>query len=371
MKRAALVVLLLLHGCVDKNLCQDRSGTCVGVTVRGAGSIAQVDDLHIEVRAPDGDAVSVARADTPMSPSASDMAGRLVDLPVTTAIDLPPGTIGASTVVVQGLVGGRVLSGAESELTIESGAHYAIDLTLAANSPGGVAACPSFAPFCDDFEHDGVPGPNDDMFLGWDPTSPYLIANPGSATLTVSAGLSHAESFRGLYSYFATANTTGTAVLSHPIEQEVAGGIVAVRTYVYVEGPLADVTNLAEIDFDGGATQVDGLFFGGGASSAAARDAGYWQISQDAATVYAGKASPIPYAAWMCVEFVLDIDKGVASIYATDAFAPAENAPPVVQMSDVSHGKVNGFELGLVNAEPVMGVWFDDVAYATQRIGCE
>jgi hypothetical protein len=366
MKRAALVLALLLQGCVDKNLCQGHDGTCIGLTVRGSGSITQVDDLHIEVRVPNGDAVDVTRADT-LAPS-TDLAGPLVDLPVTTAVYLPAGVIDNSTITVQGRVAGAVLSDAESALVIQSGGHYELTLTLAAGSVGGVAACPTFALFCEDFEHDGTPA--DEPFPKWDPHDAVIIENPGGPMLQIALGIDHSESFRGAYSLMATANTTGQGILEHPIDPPQASGVVAVRAYLYVEAALTAPTSFVQITLSGG-DGSNNLDVGAGASSASAKDGGYWQlVLGDGTVTYGGKSAPVAYGAWMCVEAVLDLDNKTASLYATDAFAPDINAPPVMTM-DIAMSSATGFEVGLPYAQLVQGVWFDDLAYATQRIGCE
>jgi hypothetical protein len=366
MKRVALVFALLLHGCADKNLCQGYDGTCIGLTIVGEGAIKQVDDLHIEVRVPDGDAIDVTRADTPMT--SPDLASPLVSLPVTTVVYLPPKAIGNSTIVVQGRADGAILSGAESSLVLESGGHYERTLTLAPSSPGGVAACPTFAQFCDDFESDGPA--SDPIFTQWKPSMPYIIENPSGANLKISVGLDHSESFRGAYALRVLSTTTGLGELIHPLDAAPASGLVAVRAYLYAEGSLVNTTDFLHFDLEGGVTGSFGIFVGAGSSAAGLKDTGYWQLVQGGTITYAGKSALVPYAAWTCFEAVVDLDNKVASLYATDAFAPDIDAPPVAKMN-IGVGPVTGFELGLTNAEPIQGVWLDDVAYATQRIGCE
>jgi hypothetical protein len=109
------LLLVLLAGCADHDLCAGHDGTCIGLVAYGPGN---VDQLHIQMS-------GAARLDgrTPDPPGAARA------LPVSTALFLPPAG-GLVDITVDGLLSGNVVGAGLVEGVVRPGEHLNVRVTL-------------------------------------------------------------------------------------------------------------------------------------------------------------------------------------------------------------------------------------------------
>ncbi len=113
--KSALIFLLFLSGCIDRDPCAGVKGTCLGLHVTGSG---QVDQLRVQL-----DGVAHLDAATPSAPGVAH------DLPVTTAIFLPS-VSGRLDVSIFGLLASVAIGEARATVMIRPSQHLLLELAL-------------------------------------------------------------------------------------------------------------------------------------------------------------------------------------------------------------------------------------------------
>jgi hypothetical protein len=209
---------------------------------------------------------------------------------------------------------------------------------------GGNGACPAFAIFCEDFESGSL--------AQWPMTE--LVGAGASATIT--AARPHAGT-RSLEAQVPPAGSSGAACLTGPIGTH-SSGVLATRAWVY--GPVS----IQNFDL------VLGL------SDAANNN--YTVVGGDNSVNWVGSevrasGSPIDFSStmqttanqWLCVELVFmfgatphyDVYVDGTQVLSKNALTPSPT--------------YNTLRVGAVRADNIgFHVFIDDVAVATQRVGC-
>ena len=121
--RALVLVSLLLSGCGAGSACDGQAGSCVELTVRGAG--LEVDMLFMQLTV----GAQHAMAQTVRN-------DRAVPLPATIAV-LLPGIAGDARLLVRGLSKGQVVGSTNVAVTIRAGEHSRLTVDLATPTDGG------------------------------------------------------------------------------------------------------------------------------------------------------------------------------------------------------------------------------------------
>jgi hypothetical protein len=223
---------------------------------------------------------------------------------------------------------------------------------LAAPPDGGLA-CPSGAIFCDDFESGDV--------SRWDGL------NPGGAGVTEQ--VDGTRPLHGNYALHATAArdapdggvAVAGAVLGKQLPNPATTGTIAAREYVYLSAlPTGSGTVL--LDFDGptfanliSASSSSGKFTVGGTLG------GH------------GSQVDVPVGRWFCLELVVDVRSdttGRVQLYLDGAASPIVDASGTTLPANQSYAIL---QAGLLRVDGTVAfdAWFDDVALAAQRVGCE
>ncbi len=218
----------------------------------------------------------------------------------------------------------------------------AIDTMLDGDAGGG---CPSFTLFCDDFESgDLAKWTAEDM--------------PSSQLVTTAA---HYTGTYGLDSSVPPASGNGgEGDVYYASNDAFSTGTLAIREWVYAPAQLINYVGTLEVTFGAPATATQYI-------EVNADDVGAWSLSEfgsaglhdhdgnvDAAT-----------ATWSCVELVIELGSAASATLYIDGNVSTQGA--LSNLGDsyntiavgVTRANAGGFE-----------VYIDDVAIATQRIGC-
>jgi hypothetical protein len=221
-------------------------------------------------------------------------------------------------------------------------AAVATDGSAAADAGGG---CPSFALFCDGFESGDL-----SKWSGEDVPASQLVTT--GARYTGTYGLdSVVPSDMG-------AGAEGDVYVAPG--ETFATGTLAVREWVYSPAPLINYIGTLELSLGAPATTLQYL-------EVNANDVGAWSLSEFGSAGLHDQPGSIDAetATWTCVELVVELGSAASATIYVDGTISTQGALTNVGDSydhiavGVTRANAGGFE-----------VYVDDVAIATQRIGC-
>lgn len=243
---------------------------------------------------------------------------------------------------------------------------FVADARVDAEEGGGAAAlCPSFAVFCDDFERGNltkwstVVTSNNGVASAVGPTS--SLPNPwgGAYSLRVFGGMN--ASVDGGTPPLSLANVRASI-------PPVLSGNVFIRFYVFVPKLLLPATSLAKLTHQNDAAKDDINL-----KIAASDGVNRYRINTDNAVANDSdhdSTATLPIAKWTCLELEIQLaSAGHYSLWA-DGKLVIDVAENTIGTQGLPYDQMRvGFSYspGTVDQE----VFFDDVAYATQKIGCE
>jgi hypothetical protein len=377
MTRLLSLLFLASVGCQSTDPCTGHDGTCVALTVQGQG-VSSVDQLRYRV--------VVGGSAQPLTGVSPAQPGAAVSLPTDTAIYFDPGVMGAATLTVDGERNGLIVGSGATSFELSAGGHLAETVVLIGSTPDGganddlttppedlagadltgfdlagsdlaaqdlassdlagsdlaaSAPCPVGSLFCDDFEGETM------AFGKWN-------GSFGVGTMATFA-LNNTHPFLYGTESFEVASTGGGFSL-HKTLTAVTSGTLAVRFYVFVSSALTGAVPFLYFTNNGSPISV-----GSGSTGKS------WIL-----TPSPDVAPPIAVGSWQCVELDLDFATSKLSLYATDGTTPDRGAGPIAS-GPLSSTGITEFYLGIYSP-PTAGtadLWFDDVAVATQHVGCE
>jgi hypothetical protein len=212
---------------------------------------------------------------------------------------------------------------------------------------GAMPACPSFALFCDSFESGD--------FSMWQ----YFSSGPDRFLMV--DGL---HPFHGLYSLHAgdviSAMPHGEKWVRKTITK-LASGTLALRAYAYIDGTLGQTFDImALIDANSGFGYEVMIGNRGGVANLPLVLNGKTNVERVA-------TSPIAGAEWHCFELLVDLAGKV------HLFADGAEVVSFAENTDLSGNGYDAADVGDLDSsgDSTGSVFLDDVALATQRIGCE
>lgn len=241
------------------------------------------------------------------------------------------------------------------------------DARVDAEEGGGSAAiCPSFAVFCDDFERGDltkwsmVQTSSNGVATAAGPTSG--IQNPwaGAYSLRVFGGMN--ASVDGGTPPINLANVRANV-------PPVLSGKVFIRFYVFLPKVLLPGSSLAKLAHQNDTVAKDDISLRIAASDGVNR----YRINTDNAVANDSdhdSTATLPIAKWTCLELEIQLaSAGHYSLWA-DGKLVIDAAENTIGTQGVPYDQMRvGFSYSPGAAE--QQVFFDDVAYATQKIGCE
>lgn len=210
---------------------------------------------------------------------------------------------------------------------------------------GGAPACPPGALFCDDFETGDTTKWDGKVLSGLLDTIQVDAIRPLHGTYSADA--------RGLAGGFDLGLAGAqTAALAKAIIPTVGGSLWA-RTYVYFSQPPAP--NEQVLALTAGGT----LGYQAGIGSA-----GSWALYEDGAVASQASGAAPPGGSWICLELGVDLRNNIVTL--------AADGQTLIHVKLRQTAVPSDLELGLVEAPATAArIFFDDVAAATSRIGCE
>jgi hypothetical protein len=376
-----LALAALLAACKASDPCAGHAGTCIALEVDGLG-VDAVDQLAI--------LISIEGRSAPLSAITPPAPGPTVALPARTAIYLDAAVSGNATLAVGGYLNGVQVGDGTTGLAIVAGAHQSATVILRSASGDGFVpidfaqppedlagsdlagvdlagsdfaqppvdlagadlghepACPAVNIFCDDFEGEtgafakwngATQGAN--ATFGLDNTQPFLS---GSTSFEVNS----------MGGYWALHKTLPTA-----------SGVLATRFYVYVPVVLTNTTTLiAFLNTD----NTTAFSVAAGFDTTLTQQ-GFWKLHSTSDFF----GPQIVLDKWQCVEVDVDLTAGTMQLYVTDATTPNRAAAPVITATLPTTSTPGPFYFGIytIPSTAKADLWFDDIAIATQHIGCE
>jgi hypothetical protein len=354
MIRVLFLFSLVASACSASAPCAGHDGTCIALTVDGAGS---VDHLRIQILDTGG---TYHDADT-VTASAPRK------LPLELALLLNADLNGTDTLIVTGSLGTATVGAGSAHIYIAYKEHFIATVTLTNDIDAAVPADMSGGP-----TQDAAPPAKTDMartpcpaaanldcetFEGTPDLAPFSGCMATGTTIGTKTG--NAELSGAFLEVSAQAEGGGppnNCGLSRSVA-EISTGQVWARFYVYSGDPqLADLQTMELFVFSNN--------YGAGLLSSA--NTIIWQLFGDGLAT--GNPPVFVPNVWHCVELENDYTGNVVSLYVD----PTSSATmPTASRAGGTPSGLASYYLGVINSQAAAyDVRFDDFAVGTQRIGC-